>query len=369
MSDEGIKQLIKEMQSLRASVNKIEVLAEGIEGLKTIFSEFSCKVEETNRAIKSEIAGLALSCSTVNKDLRKTQSKIDFLEKELKNMNLIIYNFDPKHRGPSLASDILSCLNEIVPNLDLERRDIKDIFRLRSKNNGVPPVVIKFISKPLRDLVLRSSGLFSRHKLNISPDYTERERMARDKLKPLLAEARSKNMPAKLRGVRLILQDKILTYDFEDEKIIEVSGPSVRDMVPIALGKLQGQSRQSLDHETPTRSRAESTGSLQGYFSANENELDDPNTDIRTTTTFITPKNTVALKMPGRPEPRAKRDHARIISPSDDQNQPIRKSRLVGVLNQEAPIDGSGLEVRASDGESVSREQPSQGSIVTAGDE
>ena len=114
-------------------------------------------------------------------------------------MNLIIYNFDPKHRGPSLASDILSCLNEIVPNLDLERRDIKDIFRLRSKN-GVPPAVIKFISKPLRDLVLRSSGLFSRHKLNISPDYTERERMARVKLKPLLAEARSKNLPAKLRG-------------------------------------------------------------------------------------------------------------------------------------------------------------------------
>ena len=136
-------------------------------------------------------------------------------------MKLIIYNFDPKHRGPSLASDILSCLNEIVLNLDLERRDIKDIFRLRSKN-GVPPVVIKFISKPLRDLVLRSSGLFSRHKLNISPDYMERERMARDKLKPLLAEARSKNMLAKLRGVRLILQDKILTYDFEDEKIIEV---------------------------------------------------------------------------------------------------------------------------------------------------
>ena len=64
------------MQSLRASANKREVF--GIEGLKTIGI---FKVEETNRAIKSDIAGLALSCSTVNEDLRKTQSKIDFLEK------------------------------------------------------------------------------------------------------------------------------------------------------------------------------------------------------------------------------------------------------------------------------------------------
>ena len=160
-----------------------------------------------------------------------------------------------------------------------------------------------------------------------------------------------------------------MTYDFDDEKIIEVRSPSVRDMVPIALGKFQGQSRQSLDHEISTRSRSASTGSLQGYFSANENELDDPNTEIRTTTAFITPKNTVPLKMPRMPEPRARRDHARIISPSDDQNQPIRKSPLVGALNQEAPIEGSGLEVRARDGESVSREQSSQGTIVTVDDE
>ena len=176
-------------------------------------------------------------------------------------------------------------------------------------------------------------------------------------------------MPAKLMGARLILQDKILTYDFVAEKIIEVRGPSARDMVPIALGKFQSQSHQSLDHETSTRSRSASAGSLQGYFSANENELDDPNTEIQTKTAFITPKSTVAVQVPRMPEPRAKRDHARVISPSDDQNQPIRKSRLMGVLNQEAPIEGSGLEVRAKDGENVSREQPSHRSIVTVGDE
>jgi DNA polymerase III psi subunit len=61
-------------------------------------------------------------------EMLATNVKLQRLEKESKNCNLVLYNFDPRNRGSLLLEDVMKALNLHVANLGVKMTDIKDFF-------------------------------------------------------------------------------------------------------------------------------------------------------------------------------------------------------------------------------------------------
>ena len=70
----------------------------------------------------------------------------------------------------TLKEEILKTLNKYIPNLDLSRYDVKDVFGIHSG-----PVVLKLNSIEIRGIILRSNPLLQRIGISTAPDYTQRQ--------------------------------------------------------------------------------------------------------------------------------------------------------------------------------------------------
>ena len=62
---------------------------------------------------------------------------------------------------------------------------------MKTRSGEVSPVLIRFTTKDIRDSLLRSNRHLTEHGLKVDPDYTMAEREARNKLRPILEQAKS----------------------------------------------------------------------------------------------------------------------------------------------------------------------------------
>jgi len=204
-----------------------------LERLKNIENQLGglsklASIAEELQTISSQIKKNEASQLKTTEDIQKIKEKTDesqrrgeWLEKEAKQSNLIFYNFKPLNppRG-SLAEEISEVISGCLPQIEIRRWDINDAFRLNTKKQGeIRPVLVKFTTKYLRDLILRNSVRFQSCGISLAPDYTRAERIARNALKPLLQKAIKEDREVKFRGPRLFADDELFTYDQESENV------------------------------------------------------------------------------------------------------------------------------------------------------
>ena len=136
----------------------------------------------------------------LRKNLRAATMRADAFDEELRRCNVVLYNFEPINPAIyTLKQEIIMVLNKCIPDLNLNRCDVKDVFRMRAG-----PVLLKMNSVEFRGIILKSNPLLKRNGLSAAPDYRARQREARKNLKPVLEYALSKHHQARLRGRKVI---------------------------------------------------------------------------------------------------------------------------------------------------------------------
>jgi hypothetical protein len=283
--------------------------------------------------IQRESQSVRRDVSNVREEVGLALRKIQYLETDMKRGNVVLYNFSPQHRGRSLLEDVVSALNAGIPNLNLRLFDVRDAFRLKS-SMSVRPVVIKFASVAGRDYVLKSGFLLRRLGLSISPDYTERELIARKKLKETLEDAKTEGfVDVKLRGLKLFIGNQVFMYNYtsglvEEQKRNTAHEPPDMGMVGREIySNMSPEDDGSLAYPSNARTRSESSvteSSVVSFSSATSGMGDEDLNLVMSLTKTPAAGGSQAISALKQRNP-AKRSNAEIISP--DNNEPMRVNR------------------------------------------
>lgn len=303
---EEIKKAVFEIPSLSKSIDDVKLSLASIEAK---MKEFNVKQTET-----------AQELTTIRAELEVSRKRNMRLEKEIKQTNLMFYNFpQPPISNTTLLDDIIALISNTVPSLKVSKWEFRDAVRLRGPQNP-RPILVKFNSKVTRDILLRNTNLFKQKGISVAPDYTPEEREARTALRPLLSQAISKKRIVKLRGTRLCIDKQTFVYDFERKTVLEMAEPTTE--------KQTHNKDSSTKNHIPRRSYMRSPSS----DSDSDPEIESISNSDSDTTIIEKPAAVLDPNIPsgnyaksGRPK--GKRVLDMIISPSNDSKQDQRNVR------------------------------------------
>lgn len=165
------------------------------------------KEMEQNRKVVSD---------EINKFLKQTtdklevfNAKINFVEREFRHKNIIIYGIEDEFRSYwDLDNYVIEFINSKL-ELNLSASDFDHIRRLGRKEEGRKsrPILLKLITLRNKLMIVKNSFKLRGCKILISEDYTRDERERRKLLYPQLLEARKQSKYAVLRHDKLIIRD------------------------------------------------------------------------------------------------------------------------------------------------------------------
>lgn len=186
----SLVQIVKEQSQLI-----VDQINESIIKLQTELSE-----------AKSEIVKL----KTENHLLRERVYK---LEINSRSNNLVIFGIPhiENENKESLANLVITKFNDVL-NVNCSRNDLSDIYRLGKSNDKIP-VIIKFVSHFVKDLIIKNAFKFKDTGVSISRDLPPEERNNFKILRQHLREAKSYNLSAKIHKNTLIVDDKSYTIN------------------------------------------------------------------------------------------------------------------------------------------------------------
>ena len=166
---------------------------------------------------KKELLGLKEEIETLKKDNKKLQRRVDFLEKQSKKNNVMIYGIEepgPDAADRPISSDVCEKLSENL-GLTVTDDDVEVVHRIgkrsdqtasgsspTNRNSGKSrPILCRFKTQQLRDKILAKvrSLMSKRHSriklgsLRVTEDFPERVRNVRRKLVPHLKQLKEEH--------------------------------------------------------------------------------------------------------------------------------------------------------------------------------
>ena len=159
------------------------------------------QIDEKLMPLTKEIADLKQENQTL-------KNKISNLENDKINNNLVIYELKEDEKSPSdllvlIIKKIKTCLN-----IEIEERDINNIYRIGKKNNEsnkTRPILMKLVNNWKKNEILRNKKKFK--DIYVSEEYTKEVLIKRRQLLPKLQEERSKGNFAILKQDRLVIKE------------------------------------------------------------------------------------------------------------------------------------------------------------------
>ncbi|CAG9760039.1 unnamed protein product [Ceutorhynchus assimilis] len=177
-----------------------------IENIKSLLSEQTSDLKKEINANTADI----------NQKLKKTEEKISeldrkciFLERKLRKNNIIIFGLLADETD--LANKTLSSINELV-GTSFSLADINNIYQIGK--GPQKPIVVEFVSflKKLETFKnLDKLKALREKKISISNDYCEEDRRQQQILRKHLKAARENNVPAKIKGFKLEIENNLYT--------------------------------------------------------------------------------------------------------------------------------------------------------------
>lgn len=165
--------------------------------------------------LKAEVQALRDEKDVLRQEGSRSNKQIEFLERGVREQNLIFYNVVKTDNIRQSILDI--CTNEIKVNGNLSVKRTSVLKEDRSKN--VLTVLVQFGSREEAQGVLRSTKNLknSRSRIGVSKDLSEEERKARSTLfaikKTIQEQSNNSNVKIKVFGNKFIIEDKTFVYN------------------------------------------------------------------------------------------------------------------------------------------------------------
>lgn len=134
------------------------------------------------------------------------------MERYNRRWNLHLYEL-PEQEGEDVKQRIMEVCKRITPDSDQDPRIYIDVSHRngRKEANKNRPVIIRFISRSVRDHVWKSakgSEFLKIKKMTFGEDLTSKNKELRNKLWPQIEEARKQGKPSYFIGSRAFIDGK-----------------------------------------------------------------------------------------------------------------------------------------------------------------
>ena len=182
-----------------ADMERAETMFKSIDGkLDDIFGELK-KVKEENELLKNKV--------------KDQETRIQFMEKEMRKKNLIIKGVADTHKEGT--KDTEEKINKIMEKMGLDVRSSKDIdvtMRIgKYREDKARPILVKLTRECTKINILKKSATLKGSDIWIDEDYPKDIQIERNKLLPILKEARSSGQNAYLKYDKLIINNELYT--------------------------------------------------------------------------------------------------------------------------------------------------------------
>lgn len=188
---ESIQQLLNNLR-----LNLKNDIKEEINDLKTTFE------------IKFEL--IDKNYAEVSNKLEEQTRKLDYLDKEIKKRNLIIYGLiDNEVSHQNLEEKIMHLFNEIL-NVATKCEELDFIRRIGKREVPNRPILVGLTTLRKKILLLKQTTKLSKTGISIAEDFTKETLEKRKMLLPVMLNLRKDNNHAILRQDKIILNGKPL---------------------------------------------------------------------------------------------------------------------------------------------------------------
>lgn len=158
-------------------------------------------IREENTKLMSLLSEHKEKISELESKCEKLEKRILDIERRSRKNNIIIFGIAIDNQK-KIASAVLDRLNQLL-EIDISERELNDIFPLKNNNN--PPIKIEFSSHVIKDLIFRNAFKLKGTNVTILHDMCYEDRLDHRVLVKHLKAARSKNLAAKIRGNKLVI--------------------------------------------------------------------------------------------------------------------------------------------------------------------
>ncbi|KAG5882062.1 hypothetical protein JTB14_007724 [Gonioctena quinquepunctata] len=178
---------------------------------KLLLKANQIQTNQLHTEFKQTIVHLTNKLGQAQKEIDCLKEKCSFLERKVKSNNIVILNRERENEN--LYNKTLPVINENF-GLNLNQDHLNNVYKLGRGKNA--PVLLEFVSHlNKRKLFENPQNLrnFREKGLSISDDLSKDDREELKVLKYHLKIARSQNHDAKIRGLKLFINDKPYTTD------------------------------------------------------------------------------------------------------------------------------------------------------------
>lgn len=215
---EAIEKLGKKQDIFMEKLLEIE---KSVATNSTFISDLSTKVglvsEKADGAVV-KVDKLDCQLSSVIAENQQLWGKVDELDAYKRRWNLKISGI-PEEIGENVKMVAMDILSQVSPGLrDALQTSIDVTHRLGPKEGGTYPrrIIVQFLSRTHRDRIwtdAKHSQILKQKGIKITEDLTQRTRDARNKLWPLVCQARKDGIRAGFKGSFAIIDGKKITAD------------------------------------------------------------------------------------------------------------------------------------------------------------
>lgn len=187
----------------------------------TLISQLATKVDsvtvKTERAV-TKTNELGVQVAAVINENNQLWEKVDELEAYKRRWNLKMSGI-PEETGENVKMIAMDIFSRISPGLrDVLQTSIDVAHRIGPKAGGASPrrIIVQFLSRTHRDRIwmdAKNSEVLKQKGIKITEDLTQRARDARNKLWPLVSQARKDGKRAGFKGSAAIIDGKKITAD------------------------------------------------------------------------------------------------------------------------------------------------------------
>ena len=200
------KQVMTDINSLSSKIDSVD------NSIKELRTENECLKQE-NEKMRHQVSTLT--------------TKIDNLEGHSRRNNLRIHGIEGtlNERWDVCEEKVRNFIKNDLNLPECENVENERAHRLKSRNHDKCTIIVKFNRYKDREQILRAAAetLDKGSACSVQQDYTDRVKTARRELGKLMIDARNNGKYASIRHDKLIIQNNVYRYDFDNECPILVS--------------------------------------------------------------------------------------------------------------------------------------------------
>lgn len=195
-----------------------------------LYSKLLSAINQQGEVIKKDIKEyIKIENAKITKVLEEQNKKIEILEKKyndiesnqlnlerlMRKNNIVIFGLEVKLEQ-NLCQTVLKKLNEIL-EINLKEEDLNNIYTIKT-DKGIP-IKIEFLSYLKKSLIFKNIHKLKNTQIFIANDLCYKDRIQLKILQKHQKLAKSKNLPTKIIGQKLLVNGEFFTADQLEDSV------------------------------------------------------------------------------------------------------------------------------------------------------